>query len=79
VDGQPVERVVLPTVVELVWPSPPAGDDGVVAEAIGEITLLVGGGDREPQGSGGDHPLDEAVECGAAIVVTPRCGSALAH
>jgi len=70
---------MLPTVVELVGPSPSAGDDGVVAEAVGETPVIVGDRDREAEGTGGDHPLDEAVECGAAIVVTPPYGSALAH
>ena len=71
VDRGGVERVVLAPAVQLVGAGPPPADDGVVAQAVGQVALVVALGDREAQWSRRHHPRHEAIEGRGAGIVLP--------
>ena len=79
VHGSGVEGVVLAAVVELLGPSPPPADDGIVAQAVGEVALVVTLGDREAQRSGRDHPHHEAIEGRGVGLLVPGSRPTVAH
>ena len=79
VDRGGVERVVLAPAVQLVGAGPPSADDGVVAQAVGQVALVVALGDREAQRSRRHHPRHEAIEGRGAGVVLPGSRPSVAH